>query len=275
MKSCRHSKNNKKVAYGIIDHIVNKLPEIHIPGYQYCGPGTDLNKRLSRGDPGINELDRACKVHDIGYSNLKDSKSRRAVDKILLKSSLQRIISSDAKLSERAAAILVSSLIGAKMGLTKMGLGVKNKRMKKVTPTRRSKRLKDMQKPIAFGELVRDAKANIKKTPPTENFNASVKAAIRSVKQLKRNKAVKVARVLKVPKFGGNINQILSVLSALSAVGFIPSTPDAVARALKGVKSFVTQKKANSLSDKKIGRGLYLTRKVKGSGIYLRPVKPH
>jgi len=30
----------------------------HWPGYQYLGPGTHLKKRLARGDPGINRLDK-------------------------------------------------------------------------------------------------------------------------------------------------------------------------------------------------------------------------
>ena len=33
--------------------------------YQYLGPGTFLKKRLARGDPGINPLDRITKQHDI------------------------------------------------------------------------------------------------------------------------------------------------------------------------------------------------------------------
>ena len=36
---------------------------LHIPGYNYCGPGTkDFTK-----DP-INELDKACKEHDESYN---------------------------------------------------------------------------------------------------------------------------------------------------------------------------------------------------------------
>lgn len=53
------NKKEKKGAYGLIDYIINRLPEIHIPGYQYCGPGTNLEKRLARGDQGINKLDKA------------------------------------------------------------------------------------------------------------------------------------------------------------------------------------------------------------------------
>ena len=43
--------------------------EFHWPRYQYMGPGTHLEKRLKRGDPGINRLDRISKTHDIDYSH--------------------------------------------------------------------------------------------------------------------------------------------------------------------------------------------------------------
>jgi hypothetical protein len=41
--------------------------EFHLPGYNFCGPGTKVYTRLLNGDTGINELDNACKVHDIEY----------------------------------------------------------------------------------------------------------------------------------------------------------------------------------------------------------------
>jgi len=49
--------------------------EKHLPGYNYCGPGTDLKKRL--GDPKsapVNGIDSACKRHDINYVNLRKLK---------------------------------------------------------------------------------------------------------------------------------------------------------------------------------------------------------
>ena len=46
--------------------------EFHIPGYQYLGPGTKLKKRLARGDPGINRLDRIAKQHNIDYARAKN-----------------------------------------------------------------------------------------------------------------------------------------------------------------------------------------------------------
>ena len=48
--------------------------------YQYLGPGTFLKKRLTRGDPGINRLDRIAKQHDIDYSNAKNIRDKWKAD---------------------------------------------------------------------------------------------------------------------------------------------------------------------------------------------------
>ena len=42
--------------------------ERHFPGYQYLGPGTNLETRLELGIEPINDLDRIAQLHDIGYS---------------------------------------------------------------------------------------------------------------------------------------------------------------------------------------------------------------
>ena len=64
--------------------------EFHWPGYQYMGTGRHLAKRLKRGDPGINRLDKIAKQHDIDYSqaqNLQDkwkadTKMIQAIDRL-------------------------------------------------------------------------------------------------------------------------------------------------------------------------------------------------
>ena len=48
--------------------------------YQYLGPGTFLKKRLARGDPGINRLDRIAKQHDIDYSKPKNIRDKWKAD---------------------------------------------------------------------------------------------------------------------------------------------------------------------------------------------------
>ncbi|KMQ83627.1 hypothetical protein RF55_19511 [Lasius niger] len=102
---------------------MNALPiEFHIPDYQFCGPGTRLQKRLARGDRGINLLDAACREHDITYSRRNDLTERHAANNILATKARERITARDSTLSERAAATAVWAAIKAK---TKLGMGLK------------------------------------------------------------------------------------------------------------------------------------------------------
>lgn len=110
-----------------INTAIDALPvELHLPGgYQYCGPGTKLEERLKRGDPGINELDRACKEHDIAYSKYSDSNNRAKADSYLAKQAWGRVTSSDANFRERAAALAVSAAMKVK---TAVGGGKRKRR---------------------------------------------------------------------------------------------------------------------------------------------------
>ena len=59
--------------------------EFHWPGYQYMGPGTKLAKRLKRGDPGINRLDKIAKQHNIDYSHAKNLRDKWKADAKMIK----------------------------------------------------------------------------------------------------------------------------------------------------------------------------------------------
>jgi hypothetical protein len=50
------------------------------------GPGTKLKKRLARGDPGINRLDRIAKRHDIDYSKSKNLQDKWKADAKMIES---------------------------------------------------------------------------------------------------------------------------------------------------------------------------------------------
>ncbi|OXA41305.1 Capsid protein VP1, partial [Folsomia candida] len=54
----------------------------NLPGYRYCGPGTDVEKMDDLGGP-INSLDAACRQHDVDYLLGRDP---LAADQKLLKS---------------------------------------------------------------------------------------------------------------------------------------------------------------------------------------------
>lgn len=92
--------------------------ELHLPGYNYCGPNTDLKRRLERGDDAINELDEACKEHDIGYSNHADLRSRIALDRRLVLKAYARAKADDADADERICAWIVVTAMCAKLQLT-------------------------------------------------------------------------------------------------------------------------------------------------------------
>ena len=51
---------------GIVNKLINNLPfKAHLAGYQFCGPGTKMTKRLNKGDRGINPFNARCRLHDI------------------------------------------------------------------------------------------------------------------------------------------------------------------------------------------------------------------
>ncbi|KAJ8980851.1 hypothetical protein NQ317_008910 [Molorchus minor] len=114
----------RKRGRGLLNTLINKLPvELHIPGYQYCGPGTKLRKRLVRGDTGINPLDEACKVHDITYSKFEDTATRNIADKELAASASKRVKAPDATVGEKIAAFGVSNIMNLKRKLGAVGGG--------------------------------------------------------------------------------------------------------------------------------------------------------
>ena len=86
-KICGGSKSKflPNKAGGDIASFINKAgKEFHVPGYNFCGPGTKLNERLGPGDnpvtKPVNDIDRACMKHDIAYRDNKDLRSRQEAD---------------------------------------------------------------------------------------------------------------------------------------------------------------------------------------------------
>ncbi|KYN27425.1 hypothetical protein ALC57_03189, partial [Trachymyrmex cornetzi] len=109
---------------GLLDKTINALPfEVHTPGYQFCGPGTRLVKRLVRSDRGMNRLDVACREHDITYSRSNDLVDRHIADRVLAERARERITTSDSMFGEKAAATAVWAAMKAK---TKISIKLRN-----------------------------------------------------------------------------------------------------------------------------------------------------
>lgn len=241
---------------GVVNSVITKLPfEAHLPGYQYCGPGTKLKKRLARGDPGINQLDVACKEHDIAYSKSDDINERHKADKVLENAAWNRIASKDAKLGEKVAALTVSGIMKAKR---KLGMGMKKRvAMRSGVVTKAKDALK------MFGKI-RDIK---------ESSNIALAAAKHAVKKVGGRKRVRTPRVIPIPKQGG-VLPLIPIFAGLSALGSLAGGAAGIVKAINSAKTAreaLQNKNLESISLGKKGSGLYLKPYRKGLGLYFNP----
>ncbi|GFT56864.1 putative uncharacterized transposon-derived protein F54H12.3 [Trichonephila clavipes] len=92
-------------------------------------PFTKLEKRLARGDPGINRVDKSCKKHDIAYSKNKETKKRHIADEEFLNDldAIENPTNGFYPLGERQARVLIKPIIKAKKTF---GMGYKMKCIK-------------------------------------------------------------------------------------------------------------------------------------------------
>lgn len=257
---------------GLLNSLINKLPiELHLPGYQYCGPGTKLSKRLQRGDLGVNQLDKACKQHDIAYSQHADLANRHKADRILEDTAWSRVKSRDANFGERAAAWAVTNVMKVKR---KMGMGLKRKQNIRRRPQQRSR------------NFTSDVLRNVIKTLKpykggkiSAGVRTALKAARIAVKNAGGRKRVKKPRILPLPKTGG-ILPLIPIFSGLSALGSLVGGVAGIVRAVKKTNEAQAQmteaKRHNKVMEEvtltnKKGSGLYLKPYRKGLGLYIRP----
>lgn len=253
----------RKHGKGVVNRLINKLPiELHLPGYQYCGPGTKLKERLARGDPGINPLDQACKEHDIAYSRYKNTLDRNIADRILEEKAWQRVKSRDASLSERANALLVTNIMKAKV---KLGMGVKAKMgtTKKGVPL--------------FREAVNNAKRVIGIKKP-ENIKHAIKIALSAAKNVVKGKrkSISTPRVIPIPKVGGVLPFLIPLFAGLSAVGALSGGAASIAKAVNSASNAKkeldeSQRHNKTMEAIAMGKGLYLKPYRRGLGLYLKP----
>lgn len=248
----------KKRGRGLVNKLINKLPiELHIPGYQYCGPGTKLKKRLARGDLGINPLDSFCKDHDIVYSkNRENIEARHAADKVLADKAWQRVFDKDASIGEKAAAYTVTNIMKAK---SKLGMGLKPK--------------------ITFNKITKSA--SIVKHKNNNNAKDVIRFALKkakaTVKKAGGKKHIKIPRILPVPgKIGGMIPFLIPLFAGLSATGALAGGAAGIAKAINDARAAKKQLEENQRHNKTmesiaLGKGLFLQPYKKGFGLSINP----
>lgn len=273
-------KKKKKRGFGLLNKVINKLPfELHLPGYQYCGPGTKLAKRLARGDPGINPLDVACKEHDIAYSqNREDVASRNVADRVLAAKAWERFRAVDAGIGEKAAAWTVSKAMKLKsrfgMGLPKMKKSSKNKRKKK----KRRVSKKNKRRFSTLSSIIKAAsKPGITNKSGKSVISSALKAAKAAVKLIGGKKNVKVPRILPVSsKIGGFLPFLIPLFAGLSATGALAGGAAGIAKAINSSKAAQQQLEESQRHNRTIeaialGKGVYLKPYKKGYGLFLKP----
>ena len=74
----------------------------HIPGYNYCGPGTsDFGARPR------NALDACCRKHDLAYTSSRSVFSRLRADRQLMRCAQRTLLNPSSSTADRASASIV------------------------------------------------------------------------------------------------------------------------------------------------------------------------
>ena len=140
----KKSLRSAKTGRGLFNKILKQvpLPEMHlslpedVPSetiqngtfnktgkYSFCGPGTKVAQRLKEGYEGVNSLDKACKKHDIYYSQHKSTKERNTADDVLANAASKIALDPNEEEYVRKDAKLVTGIMGMK---SRFGMGSKN-----------------------------------------------------------------------------------------------------------------------------------------------------
>ena len=253
---------------GVINNLLNALPvELHIPGYQYCGPGTKLQERLARGDPGINPLDQACKIHDIAYlKNRENVQLRNEADEKLVQRAQERVLAGDASIGEKAAAALaIANVMKIK---SKLGMGCQ--KQKKKSAKRRGRGGK-----LTFRSIVTAAKNSLPKSNNSKVLiAAALKGAKKAVKKSGGKTHIKKLRVLPIPSKTGGLLPLVPIFAGLSALGALAGGAAGIAKAVTDTnmakKQLEEAKRHNQVMEEvNMGKGLYLRPYKTGGGLRL------
>lgn len=253
----------------IINWLINHLPfELHLPGYNYCGPGTKLIKRLTRGDKGVNKLDEYCKNHDIAYYKSSNLKDRHIADLVLLKMAKKRLLAPDASTGEKFAARLVTNAMLAKI---KTGTGLKTCQQKSSPKKNSGKSLKKKLK-----NVISLTKKQMKKLKP-KCKKAAISLAMAAARELANDSSIKLPRIIPIPKTGG-VLPLIPIFAGLSAAGALAGGAAGIAKTIneyKMAKKLYDESKRHNekIEALCIGKGLHLKPHKDGLGIFVSKEK--
>ncbi|VDO44682.1 unnamed protein product, partial [Brugia timori] len=107
-----------KTGSGIMNSVIDKLPiELHWPGMEFNGPGTNVDLKLLQGVKPVNKLDEAAMHHDIAYARYSDLNKRHEADEKLEYAAWDRVKANDSDMGEKIAAWVTTNAMKVKRAL--------------------------------------------------------------------------------------------------------------------------------------------------------------
>lgn len=253
----------------LLNWFINKLPfELHFPGYNYCGPGTKLVKKLLQKERGINLLDEYCKEHDLAYSKSSSLSDRHMADIKLMKMARKRTQDSNAGAGEKIAAHLVNKAM-----LTKIvnGYGLRNKKKENKVSVKSGGNVKKHLK-----KIVSHTKKHLQRLKP-KCKKMAIELAVAAAKEAMKDSDVKLPRMIPIPKTGG-VLPLIPIFAGLSAAGSLAGGAAAITKAINAFKAAKKRLAEIKRHNEKmetlfIGKGLEVRPHNDGLGIYIRDIK--
>lgn len=208
-----------RIGKGVINSIIDNLPfEVHVPGYNFLGPGTKLQERIAQA--GINPLDDAAKEHDIAYSKSSNLKDRHIADKLLANKAWERVKATDANfLGEKIPAWFTTTFMNIKRKLGAGNMQRKHKQRKPRKKVGRGNKRNKRRKGMKISSLLAKARSAIN---PSASLAANIEQSLGAVNSLqKSNKGPFLVkkRIIPLPKQGGFLPLLAPIIAALGAIG--------------------------------------------------------
>lgn len=231
---------------------------------------------MERGDVGINQLDEACKHHDIAYSKKSSLAERHRADEILEHKAWERVKSKDSSFGEKAASWFVTNTMKAKRNL---GMGIKKGagagRRRRRNPTFRTAIVNNissnLRKSLNTSQLHDMNRSSLKKSATT-----ALRAARLAIKKAGGRKNIRIPRIIPFEAKSGGILPLIPIFAGLSALGSLAGGASAIAKTVidaKNAKKNLEENQRHNKAMESIGRGLYLRKSKRGFGLFLKKQK--
>ncbi len=273
-----------KTGTGFLNMLINKTPiELHAPGYQFLGPGTKLEERLSKGVEPKNQLDALAREHDIAYSKHSSLAERHKADKVLQVGAVKRFRARSASPREKfwagvtATAMKGKRLLGAGLNsVPKMASRRKHVKRKRLQPpSKKGQGLKRKRTggSIQFNKAIQRI-TNAGKFSTDNSLKTNVQNALAAFRKLRKEKRIKypTRRTIPLPKTGG-VLPLIPIISGISALGGLAGGVSSIVKAIRDInearKEVFNKNSTKSGNGIKLGRGaLYLPKRGRGA-LYL------